>query len=146
MTPQNLPPEVPPELDRRGANRAASNWVRVALGEQSEKIDSIAREVHEISNILSKTIPEANWDKHRESHIIYKEWELEKEKQEADRRERELENKKFRESLKRDFIKWGLGAVGLFLLGVFFTGIQTKVRDWAVESLTKEQPRLEIKK
>jgi hypothetical protein len=147
---QNTPPpasnEVPPEFDRRGANRAASTWVRVSLQQQTEKIDKIAAEVHEISTILSKTIPDANWEKHRESHVTYKEWEIERAKQEAERIEREQENRKFRESLKRDFIKWGMGAVGLFLVGVFFTGIQSKVRDWAIIALTQEQPRLEIKK
>lgn len=138
--------EIPDEFDRRGANRGTSNWITIGLQKQSEKIDNLSLEIQSLKKALEKAIPNQEWDVHHDAHVTYKEWEAERERQEAERIETDRENRKFRESLKRDFIKWGLGAVGLFMAGLFFAGVESKFRTWAVAALTQEQPRLEIKK
>jgi hypothetical protein len=142
--PQN---EIPPELDRRGANRAASQWVRTALNEQSEKIDKIGDEVHKINEILTKSIPNADWEYHHKSHIIFETREEERKRLDADNQKRIEENRQFWLSVKHDIIKWALRAAGLFLVGVLLLGFQTKFKEAVIAALAdKPDTAIEVKK
>ena len=138
-------PEVPPDLDRRGANRAASNWVRTALQDQSEKIDGIATEVHNIRSILDKAIPNANWDEHREDHVTHREWEIERDVQEQERKQRDAEHRKMINGLKYEFLKWAGGGLCVAIVGLLLLGAETRLRNW-IGSAPTTPPSLEVKK
>lgn len=144
MNQQVQPPDIPPEFDRRGANRAASQWIRTALNEHGEKIDGIKNEVHEIKTILEKTIPEADWDGHRKSHQIFVQREEERKQHEAEHKKLQEEQRQFWSGIKQDIIKYSLRAAGIFLIGVFILGGQAKFKEW-VKTAIEEQPA-EIKK
>ena len=137
--------EFPPEFDRRGANRAASQWIRNALHEQGEKIDGIKSEVHEIKGILEKTIPESDWDGHRKSHLIFLQREEELRKHEAEHKKLQEEQRLFWSGIKQDIIKYSLRAAGIFLIGIFILGGQAKFKEW-IRLAMAEQPAIEVKK
>ena len=136
--------DVPAELDRRGVNRAASNWVRTALQEQSEKIDRLAVEIQSLQRTLEKAIPNQEWDVHREAHLTYKEWEAERDKQLHEKEQRDAERRKSLNNLKYDAIKWVAGGLIVSLSGVFLLGAETKFRTWLNAPATP--PALEVKK
>ncbi len=132
-------PEIPPEFDRRGPNRAASQWVRNALNDQSDKIDKIGQDVHKINDILTKAIPNADWEHHHRSHIILEAREEERKLMDTENSRRMEENRQFWLGVKQDIIKWALRAVGLFLIGVFVLGFQAKFKEWVVAALSEDQ-------
>lgn len=137
--------EFPPEFDRRGANRTASQWIRNALNEQGEKIDGIKAEVHEIKGILEKTIPEADWDGHRKSHLIFLQREEEIKRHESEHKKLQEEQRVFWTGIKQDIIKYSLRAAGIFLIGIFILGSQAKFKEW-VRLAVAEPASIEVKK
>lgn len=146
---QNTPPltvnnEIPPEYDRRGANRAASQWIRDALTKQSEKIDDVSKDIHEIHEILSKSIPNKDWEHHHRSHIILEAREEERKKMEAEREQRMEENRLFWVGVKQDIIKWFLRGAAVFILGIFLLGSKAQFKEWVLEA-TGETTRIENK-
>jgi hypothetical protein len=150
MTNPSLPPqvpEVPPEFDRRGPNRAASQWVRNALNDQSDKIDKIGQDMHKINDILTKAIPNADWEHHHRSHIILEAREEERKMMDNENSRRMEENRQFWLGVKQDIVKWVLRAVGIFVVGIFILGFQAKFKEWAVAALSESQNKtIEIKK
>ena len=120
---------IPDVLDRRGANRAASAWVRNALNEQSEKIDNIAKDVQHISKELEKSWkegPEYHWSEHE----LFREREKERQRLEARAQEREAEREKFWAKIKADVIAYSLKAAGIFIVGIVVLGGQAKFKEW----------------
>ena len=130
MSEQEKPLEpVPDVFDRRGANRAASQWVRNALNEQSAKIDKIADDVHHISTELEKSWkagPERHWSEHE----LFREREKERQRLEAKRIEEEEKRLAFWEKIKADIISYSLKAAGLFVVGLLVLGSQAKFKEW----------------
>lgn len=150
MNQNNSPPppstnEVPPEYDRRGANRAASQWIRDSLTKQSEKIDKVSEEIHNIHEILSKSIPNKDWEHHHRSHIILEAREEERKKMDAEREQRLEENRQLWLGVKQDIIKWFLRAAAVFLLGIILLGSKAQFKEWVLEA-TGETSQIENKK
>jgi hypothetical protein len=146
MTNASTPPEVPPEFDRRGVNRAASQWVRNALTDQSEKIDKIGEDVNKINDILTKAIPNANWDHHHADHMTISAWGEERGRIQADADRRMEENRQFWLGVKQDVIKWVLRATLVFAVGIFVLGFQTKFKEWVVNAIDDNPTVIESKK
>ena len=136
--------EIPAELDRRGANRHASNWITNDLKKQSEKIDNLSLEIQSLKKALENAIPNQDWDVHRDAHVTYKEWEAEREKQNREQDMREAERRKTINNLKYDMIKWVAGGLIVSLSGVFLLGAETKFRSWL--NAPTATPTLEVKK
>ena len=120
---------VPDVFDRRGANRAASQWVRNALNEQSAKIDKIADDVQHISNELEKSW-KAGPERHWEQHQLFEEREKERQRLEARAIQEEEKRKAFWEKIKADIISYSLKAAGVFIVGIFILGSQAKFKEW----------------
>ena len=141
MTNPNIQPqqEFPPEFDRRGSNRAASQWVRNALNEQSDKIDKIGEDVHKINDILTKAIPNGDWENHHRAHIILEAREEERKMIDSENSRRLEENRQFWLGVKQDIVRWALRAVAVFLIGVFVLGFQAKWKEWVLYAITSEQ-------
>jgi hypothetical protein len=142
---QPTPENIPPELDRRGANRAASMWVRQALTEQSEKIDKVSKDIHTLHDILSKSIPNADWEKHNKSHIILETREEEYKKNSAENFQRSEENRKFWMGVKRDIVKWAMAGAGLFIVGIFTLGSKAQFKIWSDEAAAEPIVKIEKK-
>jgi hypothetical protein len=138
-------PEYPPEYDRRGANRAASQWIRDALTKQTEKIDSVSDDVQQIKTILSKTIPDADWDRHHRSHIILESIEEERKRLDEENKKRMEENRQFWSAIKQDIIKWFLRAAAVFIVGIFILGSKAQFKEWVLEA-SDETVKIENKK
>ena len=129
---------VPDVLDRRGANRAASAWVRNALNEQSAKIDKIADDVHHISTELEKSWkhgPERHWSEHE----LFREREKERQRLEALAAQEEEKRKAFWEKIKADVIAYSLKAAGVFIVGIFILGGQAKFKEWVQWAVADEK-------
>jgi hypothetical protein len=129
---------VPDVLDRRGANRAASAWVRNALNEQSAKIDRIADDVHHISTELEKSWkagPERHWSEHE----LFREREKERQRLEAVATQEEEKRKAFWDRIKADVISYSLKAVGIFIVGIVVLGTQAKFKEWVQWAVADEK-------
>ena len=145
-TPPTTPPEFPPEYDRRGANRAASQWIRDALTKQSGKIDKVSEDIHNIHEILSKSIPNKDWENHHKSHIILEAREEERKKMDAERDQRIDENRQLWMGVKQDIIKWFLRAAAVFLLGIILLGSKAQFKEWVLEATGETPIQIENKK
>lgn len=133
---------APDPFDRRAANREATHWVRSALNEQSEKIDQIAKDVHQISAALQRSWQDGDPENHWKEHELFKERELERQRLEAKRQEKEEERRAFWEKIKADIIAYSLKAAGLFAIGIIVLGSQAKFKEmvqWAVADAPKQE-------
>ena len=137
---------VPDVLDRRGANRAASAWVRNALNEQSAKIDKIADDVQHIAGQLDKAIPDKEFGRHWEQHQLFDEREKERQRIEARQLAQEEEREKFWAKIKADVIAYALKGAGLFLVGIFVLGTQAKFKEWVLWAISSQPTQAEVKK
>ena len=134
---QQLEP-VPDILDRRGANRAASSWVRNALNEQSAKIDKIADDVHHISTELEKSWkhgPERHWSEHE----LFREREKERQRLEAVAVQEEEKRRAFWDKIKADILSYSLKAAGVFIIGIIVLGGQAKFKEWVQWAIADEK-------
>ncbi len=132
-------------FDRRGENRAASQWVRTALTEQAEKIDQIAKDVQGISAQLQRSWQQGKPETHWDEHELFKEREAERQRLEAKRLEKEAEYQKFWAKIKADIISYALKAAGLFIVGVIVLGSQAKFKEW-VQLAIADAPKQEAAK
>ena len=129
---------VPSIFDRRGENRAASQWVRNALNDQSAKIDKIADDVQHIAGQLDKAIPDKEFGKHWQQHQLFDEREKERQRIEARRTAQEEERDKFWTKIKADVISYALKGAGLFIIGVFVMGGQAKFKEWVLWAISSQ--------
>lgn len=146
MSEEKTPEVVPDIFDRRGDNRAASQWVRKALNEQTEKIDSLSDQVNQLYQTFVKAVPDGNPTRHHESHLLIEQREAERkanEEREALRRE---ENRKFWEGIKQDIYKNALKGLGLFLIGVLIMGTQAQFKQWVLAAVGGQPVVIEVKK
>jgi hypothetical protein len=137
---------VPDILDRRGANRAASAWVRNALNDQSAKIDKIADDVQHIAGQLDKAIPDKEFGKHWQQHQLFDEREKERQRIEARKQAQDEDREKFWSSIKADIISYALKGAGLFIVGVFVLGFQAKFKEWVLDAVSFQPTQTEVKK
>ena len=138
------PPENPPDPFDRRDNRASTQWVRDAFAEQSNKIDKIADDVSNISKNLDRSwqdTPNKHWDEHE----LFRERELERQRLEAARIQKEEERRAFWDKIKADILSYALKAVGLFVIGVFVLGSQAKFKEW-VQWAVADEKKLEAPK
>ena len=128
------PPENPPDPFDRRDNRASTQWVRDAFSEQSEKIDKIADDVNNISRNLDRSwqgSPTKHWDEHE----LFRERELERQRLDAARIQKEEERRAFWDKIKADILSYALKAAGLFVIGILVLGSQAKFKEivhWAI--------------
>lgn len=138
------PTENPPDPFDRRDNRASTQWVRDAFAEQSEKIDKIADEVGNISKNLDRSwqdTPNKHWDEHE----LFRERELERQRLEAMRIQKEEERRAFWDKIKADILSYALKAVGLFVIGILVLGSQAKFKEW-VQWAIADDKKLEAPK
>ena len=145
MNQNTTPPEVPPEYDRRGANRAASQWIRTALSEQSEKIDKVSEDIQIIHEVLSKSIPNKDWENHHRAHIILEAREEERKRTDAERDQRIEENRQLWMGVKQDIFKWVFRAAAVFVLGIFLLGSKAQFKEWVAEASSSASVQIENK-
>ncbi len=138
-------PETLDPFDRRAGNREATKWVRDALNDQSTKIDKIAEDVSSISKNLEKSWQNGKPETHWEEHELFKERELERQRIEAKRIEKDEEYQKFWAKIKADVIAYSLKAAGLFIVGVIVLGSQAKFKEW-VQWAVADAPKQEATK
>lgn len=138
-------PETLDPFDRRAGNREATKWVRDALNEQSTKIDKIAEDVSNISKNLDRSWQNGKPETHWEEHELFKERELERQRIEAKRIEKDEEYQKFWAKIKADVIAYSLKAAGLFIVGVIVLGSQAKFKEWVQWAVT-DVPKQEATK
>ena len=132
------PPEVPTDPFDRRDNRVSTQWVRDAFSDQSGKIDKIAEDVSNISKNLDKSwqdTPTKHWDEHE----LFREREVERQRLEAARIERDKERDKFWQKIKSDVIAYSLKAAGLFLVGIIVLGSQAKFKEWVSAAVADEK-------
>ena len=111
-------PESQESLDRRGENRAASQWVRTALTEQACKMDTLTDKVDLLHDTLTKSMPNGDIKVHHDTHAML-----------ARREEVSKERKKFWRGFWDDIMKKGLTAAVVGLFFVFVAGGHTKVKE-----------------
>lgn len=144
---EEKPAEVIPDIfDRRGDNRAASQWVRKALNEQTEKIDKLSGQVNQLYQTFVKAVPDGDPTRHHESHLLIEQREAERKANEEHEAKRREENRKFWEGIKQDIYKNALKAVGLFLIGVLVMGTQAKFKEWVLWAVGGNTAQVEVKK
>ena len=112
-------PESQESLDRRGENRAASQWVRTALTEQACKMDTLTDKVDLLHDTLTKSMPNGDIKAHHDTHAML-----------ARREESSNERKKFWRSFRDDIMKKGLTAAVVFIAALFALGSQAKFKEW----------------
>lgn len=128
----------PPDPFDRRDNRVSTQWVRDAFAEQSNKIDKIADDVSNISRNLDRSwqgSPNKHWDEHE----LFRERELERQRLEAARIQKEEERRAFWDKIKADILSYALKAVGLFVIGVFVVGSQAKFKEWVQWAIADEK-------
>lgn len=138
------PTENPPDPFDRRDNRASTQWVRDAFAEQSNKIDKIADDVSNISKNLDRSwqdTPNKHWDEHE----LFRERELERQRLEAMRIQKEEERRAFWDKIKADILSYALKAVGLFVIGILVLGSQAKFKEW-VQWAIADDKKLEAPK
>jgi hypothetical protein len=132
------PDENPSDPFDRRDNRTSTQWVRDAFAVQSEKIDKIADDVSNISKNLERSwqdTPNKHWDEHE----LFRERELERQRLEASRTQKEEERRAFWDKIKADILSYALKAVGLFVIGVFVLGSQAKFKEWVHWAIADEK-------
>lgn len=143
---QHVEPDALDPFDRRAGNREATKWVRDALNDQSGKIDKIAEDVGNISKNLEKSWQNGKPETHWEEHELFKERELERQRIEAKRIEKDAEHQKFWAKIKADVIAYSLKAAGLFIVGVVVLGTQAKFKEWVLWAVSPQPAQVEVKK
>ena len=132
-------------LDRRGDNRAASQWVRNALTEQTGKIDKLSDKVDSLHGTFVKALPDGNVEAHYEAHITLEQREVDRVKREKERAIKDAERKKFWTGIKEDAMKNALKAAGLFVIGLLVVGSQAKFKELVMVAVGSP-PAVEVKK
>ena len=129
--------ELPKEFERRGDNREASNWVRTALTEQANKMDTLTEKVDALHDTMTKATPDGNIKKHHDVHVMLNK-----------REELANERKKFWRTFRDDIMKKGLTAIVVFIAALFALGSQAKFKEWVqVANSTTPAPAItEVKK
>jgi hypothetical protein len=138
------PVENPPDPFDRRDNRVSTQWVRDAFADQSSKIDKIADDVGNISRNLDRSwqgTPTQHWDEHE----LFREREVERQRLEALRIEKEKEREKFWQKIKSDVIAYSLKAAGLFFIGIIVLGSQAKFKEW-VQAAVADEKKIEAPK
>ena len=105
-------------FDRRD-NRAASQWVRDAFADQSEKIDKLTTKVDALHGTVIQSVPKGDFKAHHDTHAML-----------ARREEASNERKKFWRSFRDDIMKKGLTAAVVFIAALFALGSQSKFKEW----------------
>jgi vancomycin resistance protein YoaR len=122
--------ELPHEFERRGENRAASQWVRTALTEQANKMDTLTEKVDALHDTMTKATPDGNIKKHHDVHVMLNK-----------REELANERKKFWRTFRDDIMKKGLTAIVVFIAALFALGSQAKFKEWVqAASITTPTP------
>ncbi len=132
-------------LDRRGDNRAASQWVRNALTEQTGKIDMLSEKVDELHGTFIKALPNGNIQGHHDAHVVIDQREIDRVKREKERAVKDAESKKFWTGIKEDAMKNALKAAGLFVIGLLVVGSQAKFKELVMVAVGSP-PAVEVKK
>ena len=137
--------EMPKELDRRGDNREASNWVRTALTEQANKMDKLSEKVDELHGTFIKALPGGDIKGHHDAHVVIDQREIDRVKREKERAIKDAESKKFWTGVKEDAMKNALKAAGLFVIGLLVVGSQAKFKELVMVAVGSP-PAVEVKK
>jgi len=132
-------------LDRRGDNRAASQWVRNALSDQTRKIDKLSGQVGELYQTFVKAVPNGDPARHHESHLLIEQREAERKASEEREAKRKEENRKFWDGIKQDIYKNALKAAALFVIGLLVVGSQAKFKELVLVAVGGQAP-VEAKK
>jgi len=111
--------ELPHEFERRGENRAASQWVRTALTEQANKMDKLTEKVDALHDTMTKATPNGNIKRHHYVNVMLNK-----------REELANERKKFWRTFRDDIMKKGLTAIVVFIAALFALGSQAKLKEW----------------
>jgi len=130
MSDQIPAPQLPDPLDRR--NNTGVQWVRDALTDQSQKIDTLADKVDTLHSTFVKAMPGGNVEAHYESHVTLDRREEERLEREKERAEQEALDKKFWRGVKEETAKYALKAVALFIIGLLVVGSQAKFKEWVI--------------
>jgi hypothetical protein len=131
MSDQIPAPQLPDPLDRR--NNTGVQWVRDALTDQSQKIDTLTDKVDALHGTMTKSVPDGDFKTHHDTHAM-----LARQKEASD------ERKKFWRSFRDDIMKKGLTAAVVFIAALFALGSQAKFKEW-VNAAVSVAP-VEIKK
>jgi len=137
-------PQLPDPLDRR--NNAGVQWVRDALTDQSQKIDTLSEKVDTLHSAFVKALPEGNVEAHHKAHVILERREVERIQREKDRAEKEILDKKFWRGVKEDAMKNALRATALFVIGLLIVGSQAKFKELVMVAVGGNTPAVEVKK
>ena len=132
------PPEVPSDPFDRRDNRVSTQWVRDAFTDQSGKIDKIADDVSNIAKNLDRSwegSPAQHWDEHE----LFREREVERQRLEATRIQKEEERRAFWDKIKADVLSYALKAAGIFVIGIFVLGSQAKLKEWVSATVADEK-------
>ena len=132
-------------LDRRGDNRASSQWVRNALTEQTGKIDMLSDKVDTLHGTFVKALPGGDIKGHHDAHVVIDQREVDRVKREKERAIKDAERKKFWTGIKEDAMKNALKAAGLFVIGLLVVGSQAKFKELVMVAVGSP-PAVEVKK
>ena len=141
MSEEKTQEAVPDIFDRRGDNRAASQWVRKALNEQTDKIDRLSGQVGELYQTFVKAVPDGDPTRHHEAHLLIEQ--REEERRVAERLQAKLREEKrlFWSGVWQDITKNALKGVAIFIIGLLVLGFQAQFKQmvlWAVGSTQTE--------
>ena len=131
MSDQIPAPQLPDPLDRR--NNTGVQWVRDALTDHSQKIDTLTDKVDALHGTMTNSVPDGDFKTHHDTHAM-----LARQKEASD------ERKKFWRSFRDDIMKKGLTAAVVFIAALFALGSQAKFKEW-VNAAVSVAP-VEIKK
>jgi hypothetical protein len=119
MSDQIPAPQLPDPLDRR--NNTSVQWVRDALTDQSQKIDTLTDKVDALHGTVTKSVPDGDFKAHHDTHAM-----LDRQKEASN------ERKKFWRSFRDDILKKGLTAAVVFIAALFALGSQAQFKAWVV--------------
>ncbi|CAB4130085.1 hypothetical protein UFOVP116_262 [uncultured Caudovirales phage] len=139
----NASPEV--AFDRRAPHTQA-NWVRVALNEQNTKIEKVATDLENLTDLVAKAIPDNDAKAHYDVHYRLIQWEIRQKEEEARKLLEDTERRQFYTKIKQDIIQNALRAGLIVVLTLMVLGTQTKFKEWIFTSVAAEKTSQEVKK